>query len=88
MFAFAGLAIITFLPYFAAAFGYLPLTQNLKIASLSLDAGLLFSSLGIATGGVALWQHRASRLQVGVCAVTGVFLILLSALALYSTRYI
>ncbi len=33
-------------------------------------------------------KHRASRSQVIVCAVTGLILIALSALALYATRYI
>ena len=62
-----------------------PDTQSMRIASVLFDIGLLFSVLGIATTGVALWQRRA---HVGVCVVVGLFLLALSGLALYATRYI
>jgi len=86
VFMFAGFTCIAFIAYFAMAFRFLPLTpQSMRIAGVLLDLGLLSSVLGIATIGVALWQRRA---HVGVCVVVALFLLALSAVALYATRYI
>ena len=90
MFAFGALAVIAFGYYFAVVAGMLLLTPFVyRLASLALDAGLLLALLTIiAAAAFAARKHRASRSQVIVCAVTGLILIALSALALYATRYI
>jgi len=89
MFGFGALAIIAFGYYFAVVAGILPLTPFVyRLASLALDAGLLLALLTIIGAAFAARKHRASRSQVIVCAVTGLILLALSALALYATRYI
>ena len=88
MFGFAALAFISFFGYFAVVLGFLPFTPYLGFASLALDAGFLLSLLTLVTAGTAIWKHRGSVSRVSVCVVTGLFVIALSALALYATRYI
>lgn len=88
MFASGSLAIIAFVCYFALVAGMLPLTQFMWLASLSLDAGLLLALFTIIAAAFAARKHRISKSQVSVCAVTGLIVLALSALALYATRYI
>jgi hypothetical protein len=89
MFALGSLAVIAFVCYFAVVVGVLPLTPFMyRLASLALDAGLLLALLTIIAAAVAARKHRASRSQVIVCAVAGLILLALSALALNVTRYI
>jgi len=89
MVALGSLAVIAFVCYFAVVVGVLTLTPFMyRLASLALDAGLLLAVLTIIAAAFAARKHRASRSQVIVCAVTGLILLTLSALALYATRYI
>ena len=89
MFAFGALAVVAFGYYFAVVVGMLLLTPFVyRLASFALDAGLLLALLTIIAAAFAARKHRASRSHVIVCAVTGLILIALSALALYTTRYI
>jgi len=88
MFAFGALAVVAFGCYFAVVARVLPLTKFMWFASSALDAGLLLALLTIIAAAFAARKHRTSRSQVSVCAVTGLIVLALSALALYATRYI
>ena len=86
MFVSAAFALIAFVGYFAVASHLVRFTpSSLRFASLTLDVGLLCSAAGVISAVIAARQHRT---QVGVCAAIGIFLILLSAFAVYATRAI
>jgi hypothetical protein len=86
MFIFAGVALVAFVGYFIVALHFLPL--NMRVASLTLDIGLSSSVVGIISAIVAARQNQACRSQIIMCAVVGVFLVVVSAFALYATRAI
>jgi hypothetical protein len=87
IFSFAALALVAFIVYFAVALHFLPLTSDhIGVASLTLDSGLLSSLVGTISAVITARHRQASRAQISVCVVIGVFLVLISAFALYATR--
>jgi hypothetical protein len=80
--------VIAFVSYFAIVLGILPVRSFMSFASLALDAGLSFAFVTIIAAIFTARRHRSSRSQLSLCAVTGVIMLALSALALYATRYI
>jgi hypothetical protein len=86
MHIFAAVALIAFAGYFAVALGFFPLTPHyIRIASLTLDTGLLSSAVAIVCAIVVVRQHHTTTVQISTCAVIGILLILISAFALYAT---
>jgi hypothetical protein len=60
----------------------------MSFASLALDVGMLLALLTIVAAILAARKHRATKSQVAICALVGLIILALSALALYATRYI
>jgi hypothetical protein len=87
MLSFAALALVALVVYFAVALHFLPLTSDhIRVASLTLDIGLLSSLVGTISAIITARHRQAGRAQISLCVVIGVLLVLISAFALHKTR--